>query len=218
MLNEVFAKHKNAYVGQACIFLGCGPTIDEFYDEYDLIKFGCNEIIYKPYKVDFYFLGDPGDRARGYNSDPKRYDEYGPNIEKFYRKKQNNFLGMEPLKVASYYNVTDSLRMSNKKMRMDLENGIYARASISIEIMQFILHAGFKKIFLIGHDCDYSKGSFHNKKNIQGNKEMIQEWIRIKQFNDANYKAEIYCINPKALKIFEEKTLKDLDQWKKQAL
>jgi len=202
MINEIFKKYKNKHIGETCIFYGTGPSINNFINNFDAIRVGTNEIIYKPYFMHYYFIGDPGNKGRGYLSDPEAYDNYNPLIAKFTRKKHYKVAGFS----KGNYEITDRLYYDGIYYT-DISQGMGCLASISMEAMQFILYAGFKRIYLVGHDCTYDHGSFWDKeqsKKIDAG-QMIKAWRYMKKFIDDNYPGvSVYSINPVNLDIFPE--------------
>ncbi len=217
MINECFLKYKNIHKGEKGILFGTGPTLGEF-DEHanrfnDYIFFGSNEIIYKPYKMDYYFMGDKGDKKRGYMSDEETYNNYKPNIMKFYKDKSPvnaHMCHMPPGLDATYYKITSQPQRGGRFYK-DITEGLGGYASISVTIMQFVLYTGIKEIYLIGHDCNYSNGSFHDKDVRQGNKCLINTWKVLKSFIEKEYPdVNVCCVNPVSLDIFKRSHLYDL--------
>ena len=91
--------------------------------------------------------------------------------------------------------------------KKDISKGsLTAVASISFEILQFMLFCGVKKIYLVGHDCNYDQGTF--AKIMIGKQQGAGYWIArywkiVKGWVEENYPdVEIYSINPVALDIF----------------
>jgi hypothetical protein len=211
MLNECFLKYKDKHVGKKGILFGTAPSVNE-YDEHqdkfkDFIKFGSNEIIYKPYKMDYYFIGDVGNKKRGYLSDPETYENYQPNIAKFYRTKAKKIsghltCGMPEGKDAIYYNINFRINRSTGELQKDITEKFGAYATISLDVLQFVVYTGIKDIYLIGHDCNYSNGTFKTKCN-QGASHIVGAWDKTVEYlkeNDVN----VYSVNPVSLKIFKE--------------
>jgi len=84
--------------------------------------------------------------------------------------------------------------------------------SISWEMMQFALWTGVDKIYLLGHDCSYAKGSIHNPhiRNYGGipRGPLIQRWKEMMDWILMNYpNVDVMCINPDAMRYFDEVTL-----------
>ena len=99
--------------------------------------------------------------------------------------------------------------------KKDISKGhLKAVASISFEILQFMLYCGVKNIFLVGHDCDYSDGTF--AKIMIGKQQgadyyILRYWKIVKMWLLNNYPdVNIRVINPVALDIFPEATANDI--------
>lgn len=215
-VNECFLEFKDKHKGEKGILFGTGPTLDEFDKHHekfkDYVLFGSNEIIYKPYKMDYYFMGDSGDKKRGYQSDPDSYNNYKPNIAKFYKDKSSNvhMCHMPKGLDAFYYKVTSQPQRGGRFYK-DIAEGLGAYASISTTIMQFVLYTGVREVYLVGHDCNYSNGSFHDKNVSQGNKCLLGAWRILKSFINNEYpEVEVYSVNPVSLKIFKRKDIYDI--------
>ena len=69
--------------------------------------------------------------------------------------------------------------------------------------------AGFKKIYLVGHDCNYDNGSFKSPKVSHGNvvhaKFIIQSWFMFHDMVKVRYPdIEIINVNPVSMKLFKK--------------
>jgi len=89
-----------------------------------------------------------------------------------------------------------------------------AVSSISFEVLQFILHTGVKNIFLVGHDCDYSNGTFAKimiGKQQRADYYIHRYWKVVDEWIKENYpNVNIFSINPVALDIFPTKTIEEM--------
>jgi hypothetical protein len=211
MANDCFKKFKDIHKGKSAILFGTGPTLDEYKNGDRFIKIGTNEIIYKPFMMDYYFIGDVGSEKRGYKSDPDIYNNYRPVIEKFYRKGWSKVKGMPDGLDAVYYDCTSRINQGGHFYK-DIVKGMGVYASISMEALQFILYTGISKLYLIGHDCNYSNGSFHSEEcKGQDSKQMINVWKKAKSFMDKEYpEVQVRIVNPVSLTIFEECKQEDM--------
>jgi hypothetical protein len=203
----MFEQMKDMHKGVTGVCIGTGPTIGEFKPKDEWLLFGCNEAIYLPYKMDYYFIGDVGSKKRGYLTDPETYDKYEPRIAKFYRKPgAGGTKGMpEGCENAIYYDAP--YRANKGGIREDLTSGFSVWANISMEIMQFMLYTGCNPIYVAGHDCNYAEGSFHDKGECvkQDAQYALKAWDKIKGFSEEHYPdTEIYSIRPVGLKLFKE--------------
>jgi hypothetical protein len=94
------------------------------------------------------------------------------------------------------------------------KENLTAVASITFEVLQFVLYTGIKKIYLVGQDCDYSNGTFAKimiGKQQQADYYILRYWKIVKNWIEQIYPdVEIYSINPVALDIFTTIGNKDI--------
>lgn len=216
-LNDCFKKYKNKHKGESCIFFGTGPSVSLYKSNNNLIKIGVNEIIYnKEIELDYYFIGDPGTIEKGFNSDKETYINYNPKKAKFYREKINKKnMCVMPAEIGGipYEGFFERGGIDFSK---DITDKLIARTSISFEVMQFLLYAGFKKIYLVGHDCDYKDGTFHSEKTKKDESPktlLFSRWNELKKFIKKNYpKTSVHIVNPISLNIFPEISIDEIEQ------
>lgn len=213
---KYFLKYKGMHKDATAILFGNGPTLKQFNDrkeEESIIRTGVNEIIFTDIDVDYFFLGDAADK--NLTKDIQSYHDYLPKRQKFVsldpRPALNfqHFLDGELIDKAIHYNCY--VNRPNGKydpLVKDLSSLPMPRlGSISFEPLQFLLYTGVKKIFLVGHDCDYSFGTFTggnvNLTNGGRSVKVLNSWIHAKKFIDKEYPfVEMYSVNPVALDIF----------------
>ena len=213
-MNNCFEKYKNIHKGKSAVLFGTGPSVNEYNDIYNLVKIGSNEIVYKPYIMDYYFIGDAGNSHRGFNSDRLAYMDYTPNIAKFYRMDERNTKGMpDGLKDGYYYKVTDKIRTGGQFYK-DIDQGIGMYASISIEALQFILYTGVSHLYLVGQDCDYRDGSFHDSDATDINTRFMKNcWSVARDWTEKKYpEVFIGIINPVGMMEFPECEYDDIKE------
>lgn len=213
-IKNPFGKYKNAHKNESVILYGSGPSIKKFKTSKNVIKIGMNEQIYLDLDLDYWFMGDPRNRQpEKFRNCKKDYDEYRPKIAKFIRW----MLGL-PRRQKMPYNMPHSTYYLAKYQdfkdkclyKKNIDEGILpSYKSITDEALQFALFAGFKRIYLVGHDCDYSSGTFRTDKlevsDDNDAKLLLNAWPLIKEWIGKNYPdVEIYSINPVGLKIFKE--------------
>ena len=222
-----FAEYYNKHLGEKAILFGSGPTILEFnsgQSPSDVLRYGVNDQIFLDLNLDYWFMGDamPQIPSKFYNRYTE-YNEYKPNIQKFVRFpiwEDNRQIevppyGMVPrsgqmpnnMKHAKYYTCDSDGNPDECMFKKDISQGpLMAVASISFEVLQFMLYCGIKKIFLVGHDCNYDNGTF--AKIMIGKEQNADYWILkywhiVKAWVEEHYpEVEIYSINPVALDIF----------------
>lgn len=219
-IKNPFGKYKNAHKNESVILYGSGPSIQKFKTSKNVIKIGMNEQIYLDLDLDYWFMGDPRNRQpEKFRKCKKDYDDYRPKIAKFIRWK----LGV-PRSQKMPYNMPHSTYYLAKYQdfkdtclyKKNIDEGILpSYKSITDEALQFALFAGFKRIYLVGHDCDYSDGTFRTDKlevsDDNDAKLLLNMWPLIKEWIGENYPdVEIYSINPVGLKIFKEVREEDI--------
>ena len=222
-----FGEYYNIHHGSSAILFGSGPTILEFNSGQtpsSVLKYGVNDQIFLNLDLDYWFMGDamPQVPSKFYDRFIE-YNDYKPNKQKFIR--YCNWSDDRKITIPGWGNVPRNgqlpLNMKNSKyyicdsggnpdhclFKKDISKGnMTAVASISFEILQFMLYCGVKKIFLVGHDCNYDKGTF--AKIMIGKQQGADYWISrywgiVKTWIEENYPAvEIYSVNPVALDIF----------------
>jgi len=222
-----FIDYKNKHLGESAILFGSGPTILEFncgQVPSNVLRYGVNDQIFLDLNLDYWFMGDamPQIPSKFYDKFLE-YNDYQPNIQKFIR--YCNWSDDRQITVPNWGNVPRNgqlpLNMNNSKyyicdsggnpdtclFKKDIsQDNLIAVASISFEVLQFMLYCGIKKIFLVGHDCNYDKGTF--AKIMIGKQQQAGYWIArywgiVKGWIEKNYPdVQIYSINPVSLDIF----------------
>tara|TARA_Y100000992_G_C21261695_1_gene491636 strand:- start:901 stop:1620 length:720 start_codon:yes stop_codon:yes gene_type:complete len=232
--NPCFQPYKNIHQGKSAAVMGCGPTLSQYDGSKNLIHIGCNELIYSPeYSLDYYFIGDSQvawpDKNKTFHKDPDTYNAYRANIAKFVRDhpqdacsviKENNG---EKVDHAIHYQVGPPgisygqfQAVRETKFQQDIvENYMYSRISISWEMMQFALWTGVSRIYLMGQDCSYAKGTVHNPhvRNYGGVPRvgLVRKWEELKTWISLHYPGvEVMCVNPDAMNHYKEISIDDI--------
>ena len=234
IINQCFEPFKDLHAGMSIAVMGCGPSIDLYDGSKNLIHIGCNELIYsEKFKLDYFFIGDSQAGWRGkektFYADPDTYKAYRPRIAKFVRDHPSADVSMlranagAPIDHSVHYDICDrvgTLSEFQKSRQMSFQtdivnNYMYSRMSITWEMLQFALWTGPSKIYLMGQDCSYSKGTLHNPhhKAYGGvpRVPLIQRWQEFSAWVKSSYpETEVFIINPVAMKYFEEKSLDEI--------
>ena len=230
-----FAPYKDRHLDKSAIIFGSGPSVLKFDSSVppkEVLRFGVNDQIFLDLDLDYWFMGDamPQVPAKFWNRF-KEYNDYVPKMQKFVR--YCNWEDNREITVPTFGKVPRNgqlpLNLKNSKyyvcdsggnpfeclFEKDISTGnLTAVASISFEALQFMLYCGIKKIFLVGHDCDYSNGTFAKimiGKQQQADYYILRYWKIAKPWIEENYPdVEIYSVNPVALDIFPEATIEDI--------
>ena len=238
-IQNPFKQYKDRHLGSTAILYGSGPTILDFESDKvpsEVIKYGVNDQIFLDLNLDYWFMGDamPQNPEKFYD----RYDdynEYQPKIQKFIRycnwhlDRQTSIPnwgtvprnGQLPLEMNnSLYYMCDLGGNPNECLfKKDVSEGsLIGVASITFEVLQFMLFCGIKKIYLVGHDCNYNNGTFAGYmigKSQGAGPSILRYWKIVKPWIELNYPdVEIYSINPVSLDIFEEARVQDIKFFK----
>lgn len=223
-----FFKYKNLYHDKIAIFFGSGPTLENFtnFDQIKsdkFIKFGVNECIFVNDKLnlDYIVIGDYSDGGR------VSQKECDKTIINQYKKNKNLKVICTGYREYLNHKIVSGLRSEINNKNFDFfevekrehsdvrkcpkpifhihENTRLIRyGSVSFDVIQLLLWMGFKKIVLIGHDSNYSKGTFFSKKENKGENDFNKvsfAWIEVKNYMTDFYDSvKIYQINPVALR------------------
>ena len=188
------------------------------------LRFGINDQIFlKGIDLDYWFMGDSHRQDKKYFFDRiEMYNEYKPKKGKFIRIcnwSRDEFIkingkyvhrnGQLPLnlKYSKYYISASAGNPNFCVFNEDLAEGsLKSVASIAFEILQFAMYTGVKKLFLVGHDCDYSQGDYNNSnvgKELNAGYwiskywKVVEPWIKNK-YPDLN----ISWVDPKGVHLF----------------
>jgi len=224
-----FAPYENIHKGKTAILFGSGPSILDFDNKVvsdNILRFGVNDQIFLNLELDYWFMGDsmPQVPSKFYDRIDE-YQNYKPKRQKFVRictwetdrtvqihHKGETIVvprnGQLPLiKNVKYYTADSGGNPNVCLFNEDLSVGkLKAVSSISFEALQFMLYAGIKKIYLVGHDCDYSNGTFAKimiGKAQRADHYILRYWKIVKEYiNNKHPDVEIIVVNPVALDIF----------------
>lgn len=217
---KVFPKYKNLHIGETAVLIASGPTVQNFNPE--IIEDAKTKYIavngsfaYDKVNFDYLFLQDYSGLKDSIAKIP-----FAKNIKdakKFYGVMSpvpNNMIIPESIvnrdNAERYY--AHSVCYDNGKMlpRVDYAVDLSAEffmchGTIPLIAMQFLLYAGFKKIYLVGCDCS-TNGHFSEKmeKQVTQASELgvwLLGWKKLKDFVTIHYPdVEIISVNPIGLK------------------
>ena len=234
VINYCFEPFKHLHEGMSVAVMGCGPSVDLYEGDKNLIHIGCNELLYsEKFKLDYFFVGDAQagwkDKQKTFHTDPESYQNYKPRIAKFVRDHPHADVSMllancgAPIDHAIHYDICDrtstlSEFKENRQVNFQADivnNYMYSRMSITWEMLQFALWTSPARIYLMGQDCSYSKGTLYNPnhKAYGGvpRVPLIKKWEEFATWSIETYpKTQIYIVNPVSMKCFEEKKLDEI--------
>lgn len=229
MISNPFRAYYNKHHNETAILFGSGPSILKFDNSIvpdNVLRFGVNDQIFLNLNLDYWFMGDamPQVPSKFYNRF-EEYNDYTPKEQKFVRYcnwEDNREItvpswGLVPrngqlpldMKNTKYYMCDSGGNPDRCLFRKDISAGnLKAVASISFEALQFMLYCGVKRIFLVGHDCDYSNGTFAKimiGKQQRADFYILRYWKIVKLWIMNNYPdVKIHVVNPVALNIFPQ--------------
>tara|TARA_R110002126_G_scaffold793_3_gene4963 strand:- start:4194 stop:4859 length:666 start_codon:yes stop_codon:yes gene_type:complete len=204
-----FADMKNRHLGETAIFLGSGPTNKKFDHTKvsDVIFVGVNETIFRGIPLDYLVVGDGANPA--FKTIINDFHNYNPKIEKLIGIDVGDHMNITKVVPGSIKNALHYQTKFRGDFSKNLEKELVARyGSISFDVMQILAFMGFSKIYLVGHDCNYSTGTFHRRFNGGGaHQKLIDHWNLIKIFLDSKYpQLKVESVNPVSLTIFKDST------------
>lgn len=145
-------KYKNIYNGGRCFVIGNGPSLT--YDDLRKLQgettFACNSLIRLfdeiPFKPTYYFAQD-----NRIILDNKEY------IEKLdtTRFVKSHYASRYHIPGVTYYKML--FPKNPIGFSRDIASVVYSGQTVTYSMIQFAAYMGFKEIYLIGVDCNYSK-------------------------------------------------------------
>ena len=207
---------RNLHLGETCYIFGSGSTVRDFKIQEEGAFIGCNNIIKIPEirkNLKYFFFGH-GYMQRNRDDIPiwgnykREVDTLDKNIQKFAMVSRDNDIDVH----GFTSNVIKNLKRMNAipcdmnldKLYKNLERRPFLNHSIVFPAIQFAMYAGFKKIYLVGCDCN---GYFRNNSFIDGardrrdvDRQLTKRWVNILEFKNLNYSdCSIININPVGL-------------------
>lgn len=221
-------KYKNLHNGETCYIIGTGPSLT--LKDLEMLKnkytFGVNTL-YKLFddlgwQTTYYCLIDP--KTYGNISDEIRKHEI-KNI--FYAGNRisddvKNGIPFE-LECSDFYKIKQPELYNFTCFSNELDKYIYDGASVVYATLQIAVYMGFKRIVLLGVDCNYTlkKEELHNDKlsytsdyNYKWNENtgltMIEGFKYAKAYSDENGIEIINATRGGMLEVFERANLEDI--------
>lgn len=218
-MDSVFERYRDLHKGRSAYLIGTGPSVKEVNLDHlqpDFYRIGVNETVHLNVDLDYWFMGDST------YQDPDKF----LNQQEFYRSRVpaiarflriNEWPGGERCQMPTDWPLTEYYRgkwVGNPDTCAFTDLGqepVNCVASITFDALQFILHTGITTIYLIGHDCDYSQGTFTGSmvgKHHNAGHWILKYWGVVAKWLEENRPdVKIYSVNPVGLTLFEEATL-----------
>ncbi len=206
---------KDLHNGEVCYIFGSGKSLVDFKVQEQGIYIGCNHIIKNKSIKDnlkYYFFGHgyleyTDDTHPIYGNHKKEVDNLDINIKKFAMVSRDNNLEVHKftvndVKILHKINATPC-DINLDHIHKDLECNSFLNHSIIFPSIQFAMYAGFKRIYLVGCDCN---GYFHSN-NFLGqttsnsiDNDLVYWWKKMYEFKNKHYNdCKIISINPVGL-------------------
>ena len=217
---------KDSHKGERCFVLGNGPSLT--YDALERLKdeqtFGCNSLCLAFEKLGFSTTWFCFQSSGVYRKHKDIIDSLAPGQVIYAR---NCFplgtKGLSPLwENAIPYSVLphiNYMKEKTKRFSTDPHKTVYDGYTIVYSMLQLAVYMGFRKIYILGVDCDYTHGK--NSNHFVGSEtenvreletkyagiNMNQAFETARKYADGNG-IEIYNCNPGGnLQVFERKSL-----------
>ena len=216
-------KFKNLHLGETCYIFGSGSTVQQFKIQEEGTFIGCNHIIKNAElkeKLKYYFFGHgymehKKDNTPIYGNHKKEVDSLDKNIQKFAMVSRDNDNSIHLFSYQEIKNLKNinaiPCDINIHHIYKDLEIKPFLNHSIIFPAVQFAIYAGFKKIYLVGCDCN---GFFHTNNFINGIKntkidnDLVYYWKQMFKIKNLYYSdCTIININPIGLKGLMDKDL-----------
>lgn len=143
---------KDIHKGKRCFIIGNGPSLrhEDLHMLKDEITFACNSLIKLfdeiPFKPTYYFAQD-----NHIILDNKEHIEQLQTT----RFIKSHYANRYHIKGVTYYKMLFSKKPIG--FSHDLTKVVYSGQTVTYSMIQFAAYMGFKEIYLIGVDCNYSK-------------------------------------------------------------
>jgi len=156
---------KDKYKGKRCFLIGGGPSMDKI--NVSLLKgeytAGLNMLYTSGIKTTFYFICGYKilwDKGKDVIKQPNLF--LGTTAGRWFLKNMNDFPDAN-----TPYILKDRGEISVwNNVIHDITKGVRGGNGVSFVALQVLLYMGFKEIYLLGHDCDYSGDKQYFFKNI----------------------------------------------------
>jgi len=160
---------KNRHIGERCFIIGNGPSLqledlEKLDKEYTFASNGIFLLFSQTtWRPTYYTFMDPG----GYQKLTKIYDvpcgEF-PKREAYLSSKihPKTLTGKERFCHINHGNHTKNRMLTrNMKRERDISVSIYEMYTVTNMAIEIAMYMGFREIYLLGVDCDYSKDKMH---------------------------------------------------------
>jgi len=208
--SQVFPPFKNKHKGQAAVLLASGPTLNNYTPIKDAVHVGVNTLPdFKAVSLDYYFCID----FRAIQKLETLYQFMASKYVKFFG--QHADYPQIPLGNLDKWHVPDSFveKLENAHLFYfsqydtsickDVETMPLRcyNSSCVFTALDFILYAGFSKIYLVGCDCSFAGHFNGEKQEADPSNQFLRGWRIVRDHVRIFYPdVEVISINPVGLK------------------
>lgn len=176
-------KYKDIHAGESCFIIGTGPSLEksdvEMLEGYHTI--GVNTL-YKLYtqtdwRSDYYCIIDP--KTYGNVKEDLKIN----NVNKIFIAQNRireildeSYIPFN-LECSSFYKIMNPECFGKINFSEDAEKVVYDGASVVYAAIQIAVYMGFKKIYLLGVDCNYDTSILHNE-SLSYSKDYKYDWTK----------------------------------------
>lgn len=216
--NKSLSVFNNKYKGKSVILFATGPSLNKYKPIKELgeniYKCGINGSLFYTLDLDFYFFAVK-------HLPPQHVNEYFHLINKLpdktikiagvYQDGEHYEKLVSPQEAAAFGAIPVEHSVQTAFFEKDISTYCFYPASIIFKALQFLMYAGFERIYLVGADCSVEKDKHHfyqepakwrtkQYKKVMTFK-MPTHWKTFKQFQEKEYpQVEIISVNPVGLK------------------
>lgn len=214
---------KDKYLGERCFVVATGPslTLEDLYLIRNEYSFGMNSCLLifnkSPWRPNFfaiqdeYVFADLKDQLDAVSSDDLKEIWVSDSLASHYSMSSRyHVFPLHYLDHKMYHrNGYGEFRFSD-----DCYSCIYDAYSVTFSILQFACYMGFRKIYLLGCDCNYNQAKTHfveyghrdPKAKIMGSK-MIAGHVEFKKFADEKNIHVVNCTRGGMLEVYPRENL-----------
>ena len=177
-------RYKNIHYGEDCFIVGTGPSLR--VEDVNLIdgkkSIGVNTLfkLYEKtdWRANYYCIIDPT-TYKSIGDDVKRYHTDTLFIPENRIRENDTRVGKFSLECSSFYKIPYlSFFDEPCKFSDDLSYEIFDGASVVYVAVQIAVYMGFKRVFLLGVDCNYDKNIKLHNEVLEYSKDYNYNWTK----------------------------------------
>lgn len=221
---ERIKKLKNSYLGQRCFIIATGPslTIDDLELLHNETTFGVNSIAkvlgQTSWRPTYLGIQDPFVYEKLEN---EIVENFGDNVfvADQLKKRFNipeRFILFPYIAINKFY--INSYKKYGTKFSDNAYEIVYDGYSITYSMIEIAIYMGFKEIYLLGCDCNYTMGQknhfiesgFIDKRAYLNHARMTAGYCEAKKYADSHDIKIVNCTRGGMLEVFPRRTLESV--------